>query len=68
MPPPLPRGTVSPPHVSRPELDRLMSLEHAENVAWRVVKDWLEANLALIAPRWPPSKSLCCRTSTCRRN
>jgi hypothetical protein len=23
--------------------------EHAANVAWRVVKDWLEANLALIA-------------------
>lgn len=25
------------------------SREHAANVAWRVVKDWLEANLALIA-------------------
>lgn len=26
-----------------------VSREHAANVAWRVVKDWLEANLALIA-------------------
>ena len=25
--------------------------EHAANVAWRVVKDWLEANLALIAAK-----------------
>lgn len=25
------------------------SRDHAANVAWRVVKDWLEANLALIA-------------------
>jgi hypothetical protein len=28
---------------------RFTSEQHAENVAWRVVKDWLEANLALIA-------------------
>ncbi len=27
---------------------RAESREHAANVAWRVVKDWLEANLALI--------------------
>lgn len=27
------------------------SREHAARVAWRVVKDWLEANLALIAAR-----------------
>ena len=29
--------------------DTFTSREHAANVAWRVVKDWLEANLALIA-------------------
>lgn len=29
--------------------DAFTTLAHAENVAWRVVKDWLEANLALIA-------------------
>jgi len=28
---------------------RFTSPEHAANVAWRVTKDWLEANLALIA-------------------
>jgi hypothetical protein len=28
---------------------RLEGREHAARVAWRVVKDWLEANLALIA-------------------
>lgn len=28
---------------------RFTSRAHATNVAWRVVKDWLEANLALIA-------------------
>lgn len=28
---------------------RVDSREHATRVAWRVVKDWLEANLALIA-------------------
>jgi hypothetical protein len=28
---------------------RLEGREHASRVAWRVVKDWLEANLALIA-------------------
>ncbi len=36
---------------SRAKLDQLNSREHAANVAWRVVKDWLEANLALIAAR-----------------
>jgi hypothetical protein len=35
--------------VSRGKLDQLVSREHAAEVAWRVVKDWLEANLALIA-------------------
>lgn len=29
--------------------DAFTSKDHAANVAWRVVKDWLEANLALIA-------------------
>lgn len=37
------------PHVGRAELDRMMTLEHAWNVAWRVIRDWLEAQLALIA-------------------
>jgi hypothetical protein len=27
----------------------LQSREHAERVAWRVIKDWLEAQLALVA-------------------
>ena len=40
---------TNPPHVSRSALDKLRSREHAAKVAWRVVKDWLEANLALIA-------------------
>lgn len=40
---------TNPPHVSRSALDKLGSREHAARVAWRVVKDWLEANLALIA-------------------
>lgn len=38
-----------PPHVSRARLNKLGSREHACNVGWRVIKDWLEANLALIA-------------------
>src|SRR6266516_4278852 len=29
--------------------DQFVSHEHAGRVAWRVVKDWLEANLAIIA-------------------
>lgn len=36
---------------SRSKLDQLVSREHAAMVAWRVVKDWLEANLALIAAK-----------------
>jgi len=28
---------------------RYATLEHAERVAWRIVKDWLEAQLAIIA-------------------
>lgn len=36
-------------HPTRATLANLTSREHAAMVAWRVVKDWLEANLALIA-------------------
>jgi hypothetical protein len=39
----------NPPHVSRAQLDRLGSRKHAADVAWRVARDWLEANLALVA-------------------
>lgn len=38
-----------PPHVSRSELTRIGTRQHAVNVAWRVVRDWLEAQLAIIA-------------------
>jgi hypothetical protein len=38
-------------HATRATLDKLTSAEHAARVAWRVCKDWLEANLALIAAR-----------------
>jgi hypothetical protein len=37
------------PHVSRGQLNKLGSRQHAHDVAWRVVKDWLEATLAIIA-------------------
>jgi hypothetical protein len=36
-------------HQSRRQRDAYQERQHAANVAWRVVKDWLEANLALIA-------------------
>jgi hypothetical protein len=39
----------SPPHASRAELNRLASTAHARAVAWRVVRDWLAAQLAIIA-------------------
>lgn len=39
----------NPPHVSRAQLGKLASRKHAADVAWRVIKDWLEAALALIA-------------------
>lgn len=42
-------GSFAAMHTSRAELNRLTSEQHAASVAWRVVKDWLEANLALIA-------------------
>lgn len=38
-----------PPHVSRTEKEHMLTIEHAWNVAWRVIRDWLEAQLALIA-------------------
>ena len=38
-------------HASYAKLQHYTSREHAARVAWRVVKDWLEANLALIAAR-----------------
>jgi hypothetical protein len=37
------------PHVSYAEFQRMLGAEHALNVAWRVIRDWLEAQLALIA-------------------
>ncbi len=37
------------PHVSRSELDRLATKAHAADVGWRVLRDWLEAQLAIIA-------------------
>jgi hypothetical protein len=44
-----PGGSLQALHTSRTKLDFYTSRTHAMNVAWRVVKDWLEANLALIA-------------------
>ena len=37
------------PHVSGNEFDRMLGREHPVNVAWRVIRDWLEAQLALIS-------------------
>jgi hypothetical protein len=37
------------PHVSAAAYDQMLTIVHARNVAWRVVRDWLEAQLALIA-------------------
>lgn len=39
-------GATVKAHISR---SQLTSREHASRVAWRVVKDWLEAQLAIIA-------------------
>ena len=36
-------------HASYAKLASYQTREHATRVAWRVIKDWLEANLALIA-------------------
>ena len=38
-------------HATRAALAQYASREHAVRVAWRVAKDWLEANLALIAAK-----------------
>lgn len=40
---------ASRPHVSQAEFSRMLGADHALNVAWRVVRDWLAAQLALIA-------------------
>lgn len=37
-----------PASVKTRDLSRYVTREHAERVAWRVVKDWLEAQLAII--------------------
>jgi hypothetical protein len=44
-------GMKLPPslHASAAEERRIRSTEHAAEVAWRVVEDWLEAQLAIIA-------------------
>ena len=44
-----PGGSIAALHRSRAEVARLTSRKHAAEMAWRVVKDWLEANLALVA-------------------
>jgi hypothetical protein len=42
-------GSLAALHTTRAKLDSYATRKHAADVAWRVVKDWLEANLALIA-------------------
>ena len=37
------------PHVGKAEFERMFTMEHARDVAWRVIRDWLEAQLAIIA-------------------
>lgn len=43
------RNADYPPGVGGATLARYMTREHAARVAWRIMKDWLEAQLALIA-------------------
>lgn len=43
------RGDFASLRLAQSKLDRLTTTEHAERVAWRVVRDWLEAQLALVA-------------------
>ena len=38
-----------PASVKTADLSKYVTREHASRVAWRVIKDWLEAQLALIA-------------------
>jgi hypothetical protein len=38
-----------PSNVSTPQLSRYVTREHAARVAWRIIKDWLEAQLAIVA-------------------
>lgn len=42
-------GAFASLHASYAKQQAYLTREHAGRVAWRVVKDWLEANLALIA-------------------
>lgn len=44
-----PGGKIAELHLSMAQRDRLASRGRAADIAWRVVKDWLEATLALIA-------------------
>jgi hypothetical protein len=39
----------NPPKLTRPALAKLATRKHAADVAWRVARDWLEAQLALVA-------------------
>lgn len=43
------RGDFRSLKIGEAKLDQLTSPEQAERVAWRVVRDWLEAQLALVA-------------------
>lgn len=45
---------TNPPHLSRSQLNKLGSRQHAADVAWRVIRDWLEAVLAIIAAGQAP--------------
>lgn len=44
-----PGGKIAALHLSAAQRDHLASRDRAAGIAWRVVKDWLEATLALIA-------------------
>lgn len=44
-----PGGRIASLHLSAAQRDQLASRDRAADIAWRVVKDWLEATLALIA-------------------
>lgn len=44
-----PGGKIAALHLSAAQRDALATRDRAADIAWRVVKDWLEATLALIA-------------------
>lgn len=44
----------NPPHASRAVLNKMSTRKHATDVAWRVARDWLEAQLALVAAGMAP--------------